>query len=143
MKISLLKYYKTSIISLSALGIFAIVLSFIFTFFDGSNLDDYIMLFVTVPVGIAVSLFPILINYKQLTCVVLSHEKCISYSLLRKKLCQINFDEHVFYSFFDVRFSYKPVVRFIALSNMPFNCEQNNNISFKRSFMEHIIKNKL
>ena len=136
MKISMFKFYKTTIICFMTLGIFAIIGSIIFTvyYYSGVGLDDYIVLLWVIPMGIAVSLFPILINYKQLTHVFLNHEKCISYSLLRKKLCQINLNEPVFYSFFDVRFAYTPSVRFIALSNIPFRCEQNPKSFFEKKF---------
>lgn len=136
MKITMFKLYKTSIICSSALGIFVIVGSIIFTiyYYSGVGLDDFIVLLDAIPIGIAISLFPILINYKQLTHVFLNHEKCISYSLLRKKLCQININENVFYSFFDVRFAYAPSVKFIALSNMPFKCEQNHKSILEKKF---------
>lgn len=136
MKISMFKFYKSTIIFCSILGIFTIVGSIIFTiyYYSGVGLDDYIMLFLVIPIGIGVSLFPIIINYKQLTHVFLEHDKCISYSLLRKNLCQINFNESVFYSFFDVRFLYEPPIRFIALSNMSFKCVQDTKSIFEKKF---------
>lgn len=136
MKISMFKFYKSSFICLLSLGLCVISGSIIFTIsnYQGVGIDDFIMLFLVVPIGIVVSLFPVLINYKQLTHISLDHEKCISYSLLGKRLCQTNYNITVFYSFFDVRFAYVPPVRFIAISNMPFKCEQNPKSVFERKF---------
>ncbi len=135
MKISMFKFYKTSVISFIALATILIIASLAYTaFYTDGEMDECIMMYISIPIGFAISLFPILINYRQLTHVSLDHDKCISYSLLGKKLCQINYNEYVFYSFFDVRFAYAPPVRFIALSNLPFVCNQNPKSIFEKKF---------
>lgn len=136
MKIGLLKYYKSNFICFLMLGVCIIVGAIIFTFYyyQGEGLDDFIMLFLAVPIGIVISLFPILISYKQLNFVYLENDMCVSYSLLKKKLCQVNYNERVFYSFFDVKFAYAPVVKFIALSNTPFLCKQNPESFLEKKF---------
>ncbi len=136
MKINMFKFYKISCICLLSLGLCVILGSIILTIcnYQGIGIDDFIMLFLAVPLGIVISLFPVLINYKQLTHISLDHEKCISYSLLGKRLCEINYHTTVFYSFFEVKFLYAPPVRFIAISNMPFKCEQNPKSIFDKKF---------
>ena len=130
------KFYKNSFIFSLTLGIFVIVGSVIFTinYYRGVGVDDFIMLFLGIPIGVLNALFPIFLNYRQLIYIVLDERKCISYTLFKKKLCQVDFDRYVYYSFFDVKFAYSPLVKFIALSNMPFICNQNSKSVFEKKF---------
>lgn len=136
MTIHMLKFYKNSIICFTAIGLLIIIGTLIFTAYyqTGYGADDYIMLFVAVPIAIMIALFPIFLNYKHLTQVQLNENHCVSYSLCRKKLCTVDFKKPVFYSVFYVRFAYAPPVNFIAVSNGPFAVEQNCNSPSKRGF---------
>ena len=122
MKISMFKFYKYSIIFFISSGLFVIFGSIILTiyYYRGVGIDDFIMLFLAVPTGIGTSLLPVILYYKLLTHISLDHEKCISYSLLGKQLCSTNYNTTVYYSFFDVKWTYEPV-RFIAISNIILN----------------------
>ena len=103
-------------------------------YYTGSGLDDYIMLFLAVPEGLGVALFPILLNYKQLSHAVLDTQTCTSYSFLGKKHCTVHFAEKVYYAVFYVKFAYTPQIRFIALSNEKFVCENRPRSIFEKSF---------
>lgn len=136
MTIHMLKFYKNSIICFAAIGLLIIIGALIFTAYyqTGEGVDDYIMLFVAVPIAVLIALFPIFLNYKHLTQVQLNENHCVSYTLCRKKLCTVDFKKPVFYSVFYVRFAYAPPVRFIAVSNAPFAVAQNCNSLSKRGF---------
>lgn len=145
MKINMFKFYKAGIICLLTLGIIEIIGSIIFTayYYTGNGIDDCIILFIAFPIGLVVALFPICISYRQLTYVLLDDTKCTSYSLLRKRLCEVDFKESVFYSEFYVKFAYKPRVKFIALSNEPFVCKQNSESAFEKKFYGAYNQNKI
>ncbi len=130
MKIRTFNYYKTTITVFLALG----VLLNIFAFIMAVDIDEYIFFYYSIPISLVIAFFPIIIDYKHIISVHLDHEKAISYSLLNKKLCQVNFKDTVFYSFFDVKFLYATSVKFIAVSNEPFLCDENCKSSFKRGF---------
>lgn len=136
MKISMLKCYKTNIICFATLGLLMIVGAIVFTvyYYTGSGLDDYIMLFIAVPGGLCIALFPILLNYKHLTHLVLNTQICTSYSFLGKKRCTVHFAEKVYYAVFYVQFAYAPQIRFIALSNEKYVCENRPRSIFEKSF---------
>lgn len=136
MTIPMFKFYKNSIICFAAIGLLIIIGSLVFTAYyqTGDGADDYIMLFVAVPIAVLIALFPIFLNYKHLTQVQLNENHCVSYTLCRKKLCTVDFKKPVFYSAFYVRFAYAPPVKFIAVSNVPFTVEQNCTLLSKRGF---------
>ena len=125
MKINMFRFYKTGCVCFFILGLFIIIGSIIaaFQFYRNIGIGDFIIVFVGVPIGVVVALFPIFLYYKQLTYVTLEKNKCTSYSLFKKKLCQVDYNIKVYYSFFDVNFLYSPTVKFVALSNMPFECD--------------------
>jgi len=136
MRINMFKFYKTSFICSLILGIFTIIGSVIFTiyYYSGVGIDDFIMLFIGVPLGLSIIIFPICINYRQLGYITIDKNECISYSFFKREICRIDFCKRVYYSFFDVKFSYSPSVKFIAFSNQPFICNQKSNSVFKKSF---------
>ena len=136
MKISMFKFYKIDIICFLTLGIFVIVGSIIFTiyYYSGNGVDDYIFLLLCIPLGIFIILFPICLFYRALIYVLFEDKKCTSYSLLKKKLCEVDLSNRVFYSEFYVKFLYVPPIKFIALSNEPFVCKQNPKSILERGF---------
>lgn len=136
MTIHMFKFYKNSIICFAAIGLLIIIGTLIFTAYyqTGEGADDYIMLFVAVPIAVLIALFPMFLNYKHLTQIRLHENTCIAYSFLRKKLCTVDFMKPVFYSVFYVRFAYAPQVKFIAVSNEPFLMETSGKHLLKRNF---------
>lgn len=145
MKISMFKFYKTSIIVGLVYGSIVLIGSIIISVYyaTGNILDDCILPICGITLALLGGLSPALINVRQLNHVYLDHERCISYSLLRQKLCQVNYNEYVFYSFFDVRFAYAPPVKFIAISNMPFKCEQNPKSIFDKKFYGYYDRSRI
>lgn len=113
------------------LGFIVIIGSTAFSFYFQTG---YIVNLLGLSVGALCSIFPILLNYRQLTHVVLKNDECISYSFLHKKLCVINLKEDVYYSLFYVRFSYAPKIQFIALSNESFSIAQSSKNLMSKSF---------
>lgn len=136
MSIYTFKFYKNSIICFAVIGLLVIIGSVVFIAYYHTNegVEDYIMLFITIPAAVMIALFPILLNYKHLTQVQINENNCVAYSFLRRKLCTVHFNEQVFYSVFYVRFAYAPPVKFIAVSNEPFSFEHNHKHISKRSF---------
>ena len=132
MKINMFQFYKRTTICFFVLAI--IVLSgsvlLVFAFWTGCK-EDFIILISGTLISTICFCFPILLNYRQLTRVLLDTEKCTSYSFLGKILCEIQLDKNVLYSIFFVRFAYAPAVKFIAISNEPFVCEQ-----LQKNFLE-------
>lgn len=136
MKINTLKFYKVSFVCFFILGLIVIISSIIFTIDHcvGAGVDDLIMLFIGIPAGLAIVIFPWIINYKQLIYVVFDKTTCTSYSLFKKKLCQIDFEKPIYYFIFNVTFSYAPSVKFVSISNMPFICEPKAKSIVKKKF---------
>ncbi len=141
MKISMFKlFYNYDIIIAWILSLLIIIGGIIFTvcFFQGKSiLDDFLVLFITVPLGLMFSVFPIVINYRQLTTVLLEKEKCTSYSFFNKKLCRVDYDKNVFYALFEVNFPRAMPIRFIAISNENFECDKSfgiNRNGYKNEF---------
>ncbi len=130
MKISMFRFYKTSIITALVYGMIVLIGSIILSCYYATH----IFLIIGLAFALLAAVFPIKIYHRNLTHVLLEREKCIAYSLFNQKLCQVNFNEKTFYSFFDVRFLYAPPVRFIALSNTPFQCVQNTKSIFEEKF---------
>ena len=136
MKISMFRFYKTQIITGFVYGIVVLIGTIIISthYATGNILDDCILPICGFSLALIGGLSPVLINIRQLNRVVLKHDSCISYSIFRRKLCEVKYSERVFYSLVDVRFAYAPPVRFIALSNRPFTCEQNPKSIFGKKF---------
>ena len=130
MKIRTFNYYKTTITVFIALGVLLNISSLVMAI----EIDEYKIFYYSIPISLVIAFFPIIIDYKHIISIYLDHEKAISYSLLNKKLCQVNFKDTVFYSIFDVKFLYATSVRFIAVSNEPFLCDENCKSVFKRGF---------
>lgn len=128
MRISNAKQYHGDIVVFAILGIIIAVGSIVLTayYYTGAGADDYFLLFIAVPCSILCFLFPIILNYRQLTYVLLDNTKCTSYTLLHKKLCTVDLQNTVYYTLFDVWFPYRPKVKYIALSNDTFECDHNN-----------------
>lgn len=127
MRISMFKFYKTSCLVFAILGMLVIAGSIIFTalYYGGTGFDDFIMLLIGIPLGAFIAAFPIIMNYRQLTSVILEETMYTSYTLFKKKLCQVDFNKEVYSCFFDVRFPYCLPVKFIAISNVPFSLSKN------------------
>lgn len=145
MKINNFRIYKTDIVVFMAFGLFAIIGSVILTvrFYAGEGIGDFIILFLTVTLGIVIALLPIIMNYRQLTQVHLTQNGCVSYSFLRKQLCHVDFSKKVFYSVFYVRIAYTPKIKFVAVSNEPFECERESEHINKRSFYRKYDQKKI
>ena len=127
MKISMFKFYKARCIFFLIMGaaLIAGAIAFTIYFYSGAGIiEDFLLLILAVPMAPIIALLPFFMSYGQMTHVILDEGKCVSYSLLNKKLCRVRYDKDVFYSFFYVKFLYEPEVRFIALSNSPFQCRQ-------------------
>lgn len=145
MKINNFRIYKTDIVVLMASGLFAIIGSVILTvrFYAGEGIGDFIILFLTVPLGIVIALLPIIMNYRQLTQVHLTQNGCVSYSFLRKRLCHVDFSKKVFYSVFYVQIAYTQKIKLVAVSNEPFECERESKHINKRSFYRKYDQKKI
>ena len=124
MRIRMFKFYRTSCTVFAILGILVIAGSLIFTvhYYCGTGIDDFIMLIICIPLGAFITTFPIILNYRHLTSVILKENKYTSYTLFRKKLCQVDCNEEVYSCYFNVCFLFSPPVKFIAISNAPFSC---------------------
>ena len=135
MKIHLIKLYKTTILFFLVSGTAVIIGTVILTVVSGqvNEPGGRIMLILSISMGIALICFPFLLFGKNLSSVALSDENCISCSFLGKFLCPVDYSRPVFYSFFDVRFTYSAPMKFIALSNEPFSCVSRNGV-FKAGF---------
>lgn len=136
MRISMFRFYKISIVLFVILGFSIIIGSAIFTAYYsiGDSIDNYVMLILGVPVGLIIAVFPLSIYHRQLTRISIDDCRCVSYSILQKKLCSVSFDQTVYYSIFYVTFLYAKQVRFIALSNEPFTCELHHTNLNRKSF---------
>ena len=141
MEINLFKSYRHNVIFFLVLGLLIIIGSIIFTvyYYEGIGFDDYIMLLLGVPIGLIPIIFPFCICSKRFfTQVVLEENKCTSYSFFKKELCVVNFNKKVYFTFFNILSrSYNPRpygVKFIAVSNEPFVCNQNTLNIFKGIF---------
>ena len=135
MKIHLIKLYKTTILFFLVSGTAVIIGTVILAVVSGqvNEPGGWIMLILSISMGIALICFPFLLFGKNLSSVALSDENCISCSFLGKFLCTVDYSRPVFYSFFDVRFTYSAPMKFIALSNEPFSCVSRNGM-FKAGF---------
>lgn len=100
------------------------------------------MLMLSISMGIALICFPFLLFWKNMSSVTLSYENCVSCSVLGKLLCTVDYSRPVFYSFFDVRFTYSTPMKFVALSNEPFSCVSRNGV-FKAGFMARMTRRRL
>lgn len=125
------KFYKIGIATSIALGFIIIIGSVILTIF--CRLSNVIFL-IAVPCGLMIALFPILLNHRQLTNVLLSESEVVSYSLFGEKLCAVSLGEPVFYSFFYVRPPCEPEIEFIAISNESFICDNDFKSFSKKRF---------
>lgn len=120
-KINMIKFYKTSITVFGVISLIIIAASVAFAIlFQTSGAEGVLMLLFGIFAGIMCLLFPILLNGRQLTRVLLSADKAEAYSFLGRKLCSVDFGKEVFSAPFDVRFPYAPPVKFIAVSNETF-----------------------
>lgn len=121
MKISMIKFYKSTLIVFGVISliIIAAAVAFALLFRTGGR-EGVIMMLLGVFAGIMCMLFPIVLNGRQLTRVRLSDDEAVSYSLFGKELCSVDFSKNVFSTPFDVRFSYAPPTKFIAVSNESF-----------------------
>lgn len=133
-KIKMWKFYLADIICFLTLGVVVIIGSVVFTayYYSGAGTDDLIMLFIGVPTGVLIAVFPFVSNYRNMLYIQIDDDKCTSYSLNGKKVCEVDFHEKVYRSYFYVRFQFIPQLKFIAIANEAFVCEQPQQSIFKR-----------
>lgn len=85
--------------------------------------EAWFLLIFGVILGIFMLCLPIVVSYRQLTTIEINFENCSSYSLIKKHLCTVDFFKKVYCSFFYVTFTYSAPLKFVAISNQPFNCD--------------------
>ncbi len=135
MKISLFKFYRNCFIIFWTAAILVIVSSIITTIcFGVETKEGFLILFWGFSLGMICIVFPVLLNYRQLTYVIFEKHICSAYSFTHKKLCSIELNQNVFYAEFFVRFALTPQVKFIALSNEPFICSQSQSYFGKKFY---------
>ena len=144
MKINTFKLYKWNVWTSWIMGIVLMVGSVAFYIFvsERDRLAQ-ICLCVSALVAFLISLFPVLIFHRHLTCVYLERDRCIAYSFGGHQLCQVDYNKQVFYSLFDVYGVCGPPIRFAALSNSTFKCKQNTKSIFEEKFYGYYDQSKI
>lgn len=134
--INMWKIYLNGIVCFLTLGAVAIVGSVVYTVYTytGGGADDLILLFIGVPMGVLIAVFPFLVNYRNMTRILISDERCVAYSLLGKKICEVDLNEKIYQARFYVRFQFQPERKFVAVSNEPFVCERRQKSLFEKKF---------
>ncbi len=134
MKIGLFKFYRNGIIVFWTIATIVIVSSIIMTInFGVEDKGGFLFLLLGFLLGIFCIVFPVLLNYRQLTYVIFEKHRFSAYSLAHKKLCSVELDQNVFFAEFFVQFALASRVKFIALSNAPFIVNQPQSI-FDKNF---------
>ena len=135
MKINMTKFYKATICTFLFLGVLIILwpLVFVIIYID-EKLEAGVVLGASFVVGVAIASFPFLLNYRQLFYVYVGENGSTSYTLLGRKLCQVDYNQDVFYIFFNVKFLYACPVKFIAISNTPITYKENQTSYLKRFY---------
>ncbi len=135
-KIKMWKLYLDAIICFSVLGICMIIGSVVYTAlqYTGGGADDFFMIFIGAPMGLLIAAFPFMLNYRNMTRILIADGRCTAYSLLGKKICEVDLNKTIYRTDFYVRFRYKPERKFVAVSNEPFICERRQKRLFEKKF---------
>ncbi len=136
MKIKMWKLYFSDIICFSVLGICMIIGTVVYTalHYTGEGADDFFMIFIGVPMGVLIAAFPFVLNYRNMTRILIADGRCAAYSLLEKKICEVDLNEKIYQARFYVRFRFQPERKFVAVSNEPFVCERRQKSIFEKKF---------
>ena len=136
MKINMWKIYLNGIVCFLTLGAVVIIGSVVYTVYHytGGGADDLILLFIGVPMGILIVAFPFLVNYRNITRILISDDRYVAYSLLGKKICEVDLNEKIYQARFYVRFRFQTERKFVAVSNEPFVCERRRKSLFEKKF---------
>jgi len=89
------------------------------------------------------TLFSLFLYYLYLTFVYLEQDRCTAYSFWGRQLCRVDYNEQVFYSFFNVYIPHRHPVKFMALSNSTFKCKQNTKSIFEEKFYGYYDQSKI
>ena len=144
MKITTSKIDKGSTLVICIIGIVVMIGSAAFYIF-ASERDKItrICVYAAIFIMFVFTLFSLFLYYLYLTFVYLEQDRCTAYSFWGRQLCRVDYNEQVFYSFFNVYIPHRHPVKFMALSNSTFKCKQNTKSIFEEKFYGYYEQSKI